>query len=183
MIRILGAAALFIPSLAFAGEPLTQAEVDQFIEVAEALDAMDDELDGDYELDLDLDFGDVFDIADNMFDSDGDLTLTDVLLDAIENDDEAQEAFDKAIKDAGFDDAEAFADVSDRVIAAVIAIELDESDLEELKEVGDLTEGQLRFVPEAVRDLIDIAPKLAAAVEAVPEGDIELVEDSGLLDD
>ncbi|NRA29362.1 MAG: hypothetical protein HRU11_03795 [Parvularculaceae bacterium] len=182
MIRVLSAAALFIPGLAFAGEPLTQAEVDQFVEVAEALDAIDDELDGDIDLDVDLDFDDVFDLADNMFDSDGDLTLTDVLIDAIEDDEEALEAFEDAIKEAGFEDTEAFADVSDRVIAAVIAIEIDESDLEELKEVGELTEKQLRFLPEAVRDLVDIAPKLAAAVEAVPESDIELVEDSGLLD-
>ncbi|MEM1380538.1 MAG: hypothetical protein AAGH41_07935 [Pseudomonadota bacterium] len=186
MLRFLTVAALTIPALALpshalAGTPLTKDEVDRFVDVTYAIELIEEDYpDADFDLDLDID--DVADIADGLFDSDGDIRVTLWFLESANFDPEVEAAFEDALREAAFSSVEEFADVSDRVIAAAIAIEIDEDDLRELEKVAKFGRMDLSILPEEIRDLLDIAPRLIAAVEAVPASDIALVARSGVLD-
>jgi hypothetical protein len=162
----------FFTGQAVAAEPLTEAEVKQFIEAAEALKAMEGEMEnGDLDVGID---GNPLEMLGEIFADDGSLRIMQRIITQMEDDPNVGPKVSRTIKDAGFSSNDAFASVGDRLIIAAAKSEMSQSDLKDLREAKRMSQGDLRMLPQSVRKPLQDMLRFGDAVEAVPASDVAL---------
>ncbi|NRA29361.1 MAG: hypothetical protein HRU11_03790 [Parvularculaceae bacterium] len=177
MLRSIFIILAFLPGLAFAADPLTRAEVENFVKASEKLE----ELSGKYpELEEEFDNYDMDDamkMMDQMFASDGSFQMFSVVMKKVSDHPKAKGDVMRIVKSNGFKSTDHFAKVGDRIMAAEMASEMSKDDLEQMRMLAQMPESQLNMIPGPMRAMAQIAPKIAAVVESVPASDKKLVKE------
>lgn len=169
---------LILSSLAFVGvataaDPLTSDEVDRFLNVAEVISEIDEENDG-LNFDLDIDDDNMMEAMDLLVDEDGDIVLFDVITEELLDDEEAGPEFRVALRENGFRDSDDFADVGNRLVAAMIRAEISDSDLDDLRTAIRMAD----ILPGEVREVLSRLEVLMENLEDIPDSDIELAREA-----
>jgi len=177
MLRALFVLVAFLPSLAFAAEPLKRSEVENFVKVSKEMESLADKY-PDIEDDFaDYDMDDAMQMMDQMFGDDGTFRMFSVVMDKVSDHPEAKGDIARVIKSNGFRNNKHFAEVGDRLMAAEMANEMSKDDLQQLKMLANMPESQLNMIPGPMRKMATYGPKIAAVVENVPASDKKLVKE------
>lgn len=177
MLRSIFILLAFVPGLAFAADPLTRAEVENFMKASEELEALTGKY-PDLEEEFDnYDMDDAMKMMDQMFADDGSFQMFSIVMAKVSDHPQAKGDVVKIVKSSGFKSADQFARVGDRIMAAEMATEMSKDDLQQMRMLADLPPSQLNMIPGPMRKMATIAPKIAAVVESVPASDKKLVKE------
>ncbi|MBB4658515.1 hypothetical protein [Parvularcula dongshanensis] len=81
--------------------------------------------------------------------------------------------FSSAVKESGFKSLGSFGDTADSIMMAYMALSMDEDAFEGMEELKNMDPSMLAMMPEGVRTQMAGISKLAEAVQAVPEDDLD----------
>ncbi|WP_395341361.1 hypothetical protein PN836_019060 [Ningiella sp. W23] len=103
-------------------------------------------------------------------DSDGKIALASQMLAGLES---AQvDALEDVVEDAGFDDLDEWIDISNRVSAAMLAIEMENEPMD----MSELTPEMMQMMPQTMRDQLEGTLRMLEAAKDVPQADIDVVK-------
>ncbi|NNU17605.1 hypothetical protein HK107_14835 [Parvularcula sp. ZS-1/3] len=177
IIRLLLAFLLVAPASALAASPLTSDEVDRFMTAVETL-AEDEGPFEDLDIDVDLDISSPGEALDLLIDRDGEIVLFSRIVEGIEDDPELRGTFREVIRENGFRNSRQFADVGNRLILAIIRLDMDDDDLAEMQRLDELTGLEKAFIPGPIEKVLARVALLGEALEDVPASDVRLAEDA-----
>jgi hypothetical protein len=157
--------------------PLTEKDVQSFIQVLEAMDAYEQEnQDIDLDFDLDMEDGNLNDGMDMMLSENGEVVLMSSLAKQMNQHPQAGGDFRRAVKNAGFSDVSAFGEVGDQLFAAMMRAEMSKAELNEMRQASQMSEAELAYVPAQMRPMLKRMSALADTIQAVPESDVALAK-------
>lgn len=105
-------------------------------------------------------------------DKDGKIRVVTHMLSQI-NDDQESVLLD-IVEDSGFSSLSQWADVADRVTAAMLAVEMKKNPMD--MDMSELTPEMLEMMPPAAKEQMQAVLRVVKAVEKVPAEDIEIVQ-------
>lgn len=171
-------ALLFVlPGAAMAADPLTKAEVDQFINAAEKMQGLEDKY-PDADIDFDIDDQDMTEAFDMMFAEDGSIQIMRSMMNRLKDQPGVGAEMTSIVKGAGFKNLEQFGDVGDRLILAVGRLEMSNSDLAEMEQVANMSPQEMAFLPANMRPMVERMGKFSKALQSVPASDLELAREA-----
>ncbi|MEM9837804.1 MAG: hypothetical protein AAF830_01480 [Pseudomonadota bacterium] len=176
MIRLFVAILFLVPGAAHAADLLKKAEVENFVKVMEAMEGLEGKYpDAEANFDMNIDFQEAMGMMDTMF-KDGKINVFGPAMDAAMKHPEFSRDMMKILRGNGFSSVESFADVGNRVAAAMMRAEMSNDDLQQMKMMASLPESQMAMIPEPMRKMAMMGPTIAAAMEKVPAADVKLVK-------
>ncbi|MEM7739377.1 MAG: hypothetical protein AAF225_01075 [Pseudomonadota bacterium] len=170
MLRLFVSALVFAGSVASAAEPLTAHNIERFIAVGETLEALDERYP---DIDIDMPEDNPQELLETLIDDQGQLHLFAVISNELAQHPQAGGDFQKAVRDEGFSSTSEFGHLGDRITTTMFALNFSESDLADLRQIGNLPSDILSALPQDVQDLMRRAQLFAEAIDDVPETDKE----------
>ncbi len=175
MIRAFLTVLLFWATPAFAADLLTTDEVDRFVVVLTEINDLDKRYpEIDVELGLNQEAmstpGSMLEALQRVINSEGEVTLTNAVLEAIQASPDAAREVEAAMDQNGFTDPAAFASVGNRLMLALARLEVPADELAQMQQISDMP---AEMLPAPIREVVPFLEAFAKAVAAVPDEDIE----------
>jgi len=170
MIRFLASAIVLIWGAAHAADPLTASDIERFIAVGEALETLNETYP---DIDVDMFGGDPQKILETIFGEDGQPQIMSALSSELADNPAVGRDFRKAVKDGGFDSVEEFGAVGDQITLTVFALNISQSDLDDLRSIDNLPSQAIENLPAGILDAMKRAQLFANAIDSVPQADRE----------
>ncbi|MEO1043776.1 MAG: hypothetical protein AAFX52_15955 [Pseudomonadota bacterium] len=159
-------------SFAAAAEPLTAGNIERFIAVGETLEALDERYP---DIDIDMPEENPQELLETLIDDKGQLHLFAVISKELAAHPQAGGDFQKAVRDEGFSSTSEFGHLGDRITTTMFALNFSKSDLESLRQIGNLPEEVRSALPKDVRDMMQRAQLFAESIDEVSEADKEIL--------
>ncbi|MEM6748064.1 MAG: hypothetical protein AAF608_11655 [Pseudomonadota bacterium] len=170
MIRFLASAVVLAWGAAHAADPLTARDIERFIAVGQTLEALDETYP---DIDIDMPEDDPQELLETLIDEDGELHLFAVISEQLAGHPQAGKDFQAALREEGFASTSEFGSLGDRITTTMFALNFSASDLEDLRQIGDLPESIISSLPDEIRSMMQRAQLFATTIDNVPASDKE----------
>jgi hypothetical protein len=174
MLRLLSVLLLLIGSAHAA--PLTERQAEGFVAVLEEMKLFteeNEEVDFDFDLDMEDDPAGAMNM---LLSEDGRIVFMSNLAERIAEHPEAGKTFQASVRKEGFSSVDAFGEVGDRFMAAVMRAEMSKGEIAEMRKAAKMSEAELQYVPAQMRSMLKRMSSLADSLEAVPDSDVALAK-------
>ena len=172
MIRHVLAALTMFWGIAYAAEPLTAADVERFIAVGNTLESLDETYP---DIDIDIPNDNPQQLLETLINEEGDLNLFTVISQELAAHPDAGEDFQKVLRDKGFSSSQEFGKLGDRITTTMFALNFSETDLQDLRQIGDLPSNVLAQLPPEMQAMMKRARLFATSIDEVSASDKEVL--------